>query len=93
MLTVKTVLAQSPDEVLAFLREQALPILEPSEFKPGDAVTIGQYQGRPQNWCLGDVGIVLMHDPARRQLWVMAVDGGGGAMAVSVPADACSTRA
>lgn len=42
MLTVKAALAQSPGEVLAFLREQARPVLEPSEFKPGDAVTIGQ---------------------------------------------------
>lgn len=92
MLPTKTVLAATSDEIIAFLREAARPILEPSAFAPGDVVDIGPYGHRPPNWCLGDVGVVLMHDPTREQLWLMGVDAGGGAMPVSVPASACSKR-
>lgn len=66
------------------------PVLAASAFKPGNAIATTPYPDMPVQWYLGLVGVVLMHNPERQQVWAMAVDSGGGAMTVALAEGACA---
>lgn len=73
-----------PDEIAAYLAEQAVGVLADAPFRPGDAVDLTSRNGLLPNLAVGNVAIYLADVPHQPWSHILCLNEAGAAVPVQV---------